>query len=141
MHEHKIFVEVATDSAIVAVIGAGSAPDHDRFVEALHTLPVTPAEQEEPVRLRLPEPGPARLTTREAFLAPGREVPAAKAVGRISADTLAAYPPGIPNVLPGEVITQELVDFFRQTAQAPTGYVRGAVDAAVTRLRVVDEPA
>jgi arginine/lysine/ornithine decarboxylase len=141
MHEHQIWVEVATDSAIVAVIGAGAAPDHDRFVEALHALPIAPAKQQEPVRLRLPAPGPYRLTTREAFLAAGREVPAAEAVGRISADTLAAYPPGIPNVLPGEVITQELVDFFRQTAQAPIGYVRGAVDAAVTRLRVVDEPA
>jgi arginine decarboxylase len=137
-HEHKIWVEVATDSAIVAVIGAGSAPDHDRFVEALHALPVTLTGQPEPVRPGLPEPGPYRLTIREAFLAAGREVPAAEAVGRVSADTLAAYPPGIPNVLPGEVITQDLVDFFRQTVQAPAGYVRGAVDAAVTRLRVVD---
>src|SRR4029078_4005417 len=37
--EHRIHVEMATDSAIVAVIGAGSAPDVDRMLQALHALP------------------------------------------------------------------------------------------------------
>ncbi|MFF2304153.1 hypothetical protein ACFVVP_16805 [Streptomyces sp. NPDC058128] len=58
--------------------------------------------------------------------------------GRISADTLAAYPPGIPNVLPGEVVTAEVVRFLQRTATAPNGHVRGALDRGVTRLRVVD---
>lgn len=137
--DHQIMVEVATDSALVAVIGAGSAPDTDRFVEALHTLP-RPLTTGAPcgTRLSLPEPGEAVLTPREAFMSAGRVVPAAEAVGRVSADTLAAYPPGIPNVLPGEVITTETVRFLQLTAAAPNGHVRGAVDPAVTRLRVVD---
>ncbi|KJK58239.1 amino acid decarboxylase [Saccharothrix sp. ST-888] len=141
MHEHRILVEVATDSAVVAVIGAGAQPDTDRFVEALHALPVPLGEQAPPSRLRLPEPGPVELTTRQAFLAPCLVLPAYRAVGRISADTLAAYPPGIPNLLPGEVVTAELVDFFHRTAAAPGGHVRGAADPAVTTLRVVDESA
>lgn len=37
--DHQIMVEVATDSAIVAVVGAGAVPDMDRFIEALHCLP------------------------------------------------------------------------------------------------------
>ncbi len=59
----------------------------------------------------------------------------------ISADTLAAYPPGIPNVLPGEVITAEVIDFLQRTAAAPSGHVRGALDPAVSRLRVVEPDA
>lgn len=78
------------------------------------------------------------MTAREAFLNPSRAVRAEDAVGMVSADTLAAYPPGIPNVLPGEVITREVVDFLQQTAAAPNGYVRGALDPAVGGLRVVD---
>ncbi|MER7734037.1 amino acid decarboxylase [Streptomyces erythrochromogenes] len=144
--DHQIMVEVATDAAVVAVIGAGSAPDTDRFVEALHTLP---SPLTEPLTgpptgpggdggmLRLPEPGATRLTAREAFLSPTRVVAADEAVGRISADTLAAYPPGIPNVLPGEVVTAEVVRFLQRTAAAPNGHVRGALDPGVTRLRVV----
>ncbi|MFE5111383.1 aminotransferase class I/II-fold pyridoxal phosphate-dependent enzyme [Streptomyces sp. NPDC056663] len=141
--DHQIMVEVATDSAVVAVVGAGAVPDMDRFIEALHCLP-TPlvgiGEGDRP-RLRLPSPGPARLTARDAFLSPSRSVPASDAIGMISADTLAAYPPGIPNVLPGEVITAEVIDFLQRTAAAPSGHVRGALDPAVSRLRVVDPDA
>ncbi|MFE3106027.1 aminotransferase class I/II-fold pyridoxal phosphate-dependent enzyme [Kitasatospora indigofera] len=141
LNEHRIMVEVATDSAIVAVVGAGAAPDPERFTAALHALPAPSGGQAAPVRIPLPAPGPVRSTARAAFLAPSTAVPAAQAVGRVSADTLAAYPPGIPNLLPGEVITQELVDFFRRTAAAPGGHVRGAADLAVSTLRVVDEGA
>ena len=56
---------------------------------------------------------------------------------RRSADALAAYPPGIPNVLPGEIITAEIVDFVRAIAGSPGGYVRGAADTAVDHFRVV----
>ncbi|MCT4357847.1 PLP-dependent transferase [Streptomyces sp. Je 1-79] len=138
--DHQIMVEVATDAAIVAVIGAGFVPDTDRFLEALHTLPspLTASGTERAAMLQLPAPGAAKLTAREAFLSPTRVLPAEQAVGRISADTLAAYPPGIPNVLPGEVITAEVVHFLQQTATAPNGHVRGALDLGVTRLRVVD---
>lgn len=132
-------VEVATDSAVVAVIGAGAVPDTDRFIEALHCLPspLTGSAADGPAPLALPRPGPARLTAREAFLSPTVVVPAQEAVGAVSADTLAAYPPGIPNVLPGEVITAETVAFLRRTAAAPGGHVRGALDPAVSHLRVV----
>ncbi len=37
--DHQIMVEVATDAAVVAVVGAGAVPDMDRFIEALHCLP------------------------------------------------------------------------------------------------------
>jgi arginine/lysine/ornithine decarboxylase len=76
------------------------------------------------------------MLPRDAFFAATELVPAAEAVGRISADTLAAYPPGIPNVIPGEEITAQTVAFLRAVAASPTGYVRGAVDSGVTVFRV-----
>ncbi|MDI3387782.1 amino acid decarboxylase [Streptomyces sp. B-S-A8] len=136
--DHQIMVEVATDAAVVAVIGAGSQPDTERFVEALHCLPSPLSDAGHQPLQRLPAPGPARLTTREAFHHPARLLPAAEAIGHISADTLAAYPPGIPNLLPGEVITPEVVDFLRYTANTPHGHIRGAHDPLVTHLRVID---
>ncbi|GGV38256.1 arginine decarboxylase [Kitasatospora herbaricolor] len=139
MRDHRVMVEVATDSAVVAVIGACSVPQPARFVGALHALPVPLGEQPIPSLLRLPAPGPVRMTTRQAFLASSRTVRAQEAIGRISADTLAAYPPGIPNILPGEVVTAELVDFFHRTVAAPNGHVRGAADPGVVTMRVVRE--
>jgi lysine decarboxylase len=136
MTEHGVLVEVATASAIVAVIGAGVVPAAGRFLDALHALPDLGASTD-PTTLRLPEPGPVALSPREAFLRLADLVPAAHAVGRISADTLAAYPPGIPNLIPGELITAETVDFLQQVAASPSGHVRGAADPTVSTLRVI----
>jgi len=66
-------------------------------------------------------------------------VPANSAIGRVSADSISAYPPGIPNVMPGEVLTTETVDFLRRTAALPTGLIRGSVDGSLTRIRVIVE--
>lgn len=51
-----------------------------------------------------------QLPLYEAQDAKYREVPFTEAVGRISADTIYLYPPGIPMIVPGEEITAELID-------------------------------
>jgi arginine decarboxylase len=40
-------------------------------------------------------------------------------------------------VLPGELITADVVDFLTASAEAPHGYVRGAIDPDMKVLRVV----
>jgi lysine decarboxylase len=77
------------------------------------------------------------MTLRQAYFAPAELVPADQAVGRISADSLAAYPPGIPNVLPGEILTANVLNFLRNTAASPFGHVRGAADPALAQFRVL----
>src|SRR5699024_6661527 len=69
----------------------------------------------------LPPPGRLALTPRAAYFAESELVPAAEAVGRVSVSSLAAYPPGIPNVLPGEEITAETIDFLQTVAASPSG--------------------
>ncbi len=78
------------------------------------------------------------MAPREAFLGPQEAVPFADAVGRVAAESLAAYPPGIPNVLPGERLTQETVDYVRAVVEHG-GWVRGAVDRSLRTVRVVIE--
>ncbi|MEI7890229.1 MAG: ornithine decarboxylase, partial [Actinomycetes bacterium] len=53
------------------------------------------------------------ITPREAFLGSGEAVPVDQAVGRISCETIAGYPPGIPALVPGEEVTAELVGHLR----------------------------
>ena len=134
-----IYTEIATDACIVAFLGPGFAPDEDRFVDALNRLkPVGSLAYAETLTLALPRPGALHIRPRDAWFASAVAVPATDAVGRVSADSLAAYPPGIPNVLPGEIISAEVVDFLRKVAASPGGHVRGASDPAVDFLRVVD---
>jgi arginine decarboxylase len=133
--EYRIHTEMATDSAVVAVIGAGAAPDIPRVLTALRELPDQDAANSPLVGL--PESGPTAMTLRQAYFAPAEVVPAEHAVGRVSADSLAAYPPGIPNVLPGEILTADVLTFLRSTAASPFGHVRGAADPALTQFRVL----
>ena len=148
LERRGVYMEMATVTTVVAVIGAGAAPDLDFVMEQLHDV-ADEAQRLLEAGEDLPNPsesfpelpgiGSLLMLPRDAFFAHTEVVPAAKAVGRISADSLAAYPPGIPNVIPGEVITQELVDFLAAVAESPTGYVRGSVDPGVTQYRVLAE--
>lgn len=69
-------------------------------------------------------------------LAPLRAL--AAAAGRVAAEGLAAYPPGIPNVLPGERLTTATLDYIRESV-AHGGYVRGGSDRQLKTLRVTRE--
>lgn len=60
------------------------------------------------------------MTPREAFFAPAERVSAERAAGRISAETAAPYPPGIPAIAPGEVITEPLLRALQAEADAGT---------------------
>lgn len=145
--DHSLYFEMSTATSLVAVIGAGKTPD----VDAVYAALVDVVESEAAAAERdagadsaefppMPVPGARRLTPRDGFFGETELVPAAAAVGRISSDTLAAYPPGIPNVMPGEEITSEAVEFLQAVAASPTGYVRGAVDQQVTQFRVIRNP-
>ncbi len=131
----RIHVELATDAVIVCIVGAGSRLEPEVLADALHGLPARDLTDRAPVRL--PDPGPRALGLREAYFAPTEIVTVGAAVGRISADSLAAYPPGVPNVLPGEVLTAEVLNFLRQTATEPYGWVRGAIDPSLEHVRVL----
>lgn len=136
MEKFGIYTEISTHTCIVAIIGPGHTADPTAIVSALEKLSVEHADTlAEPVMTAtLPKPGKLKMLPREAYFAQRTLARSEEAIGKISADTLAAYPPGIPNILPGEVITQEIVDFLQSTARLPGGYVRGAADPLVQHL-------
>lgn len=78
------------------------------------------------------------MTPRQAFFAPSTEVEISEAVGRVCAETLCPYPPGIPVLLPGEVITQGSINNLRAVLEAG-GSVSGARDDTLSTIRVIDE--
>jgi lysine decarboxylase len=135
---HALDFEVANPQALVAVFGASEANSAaaDGLLAALAALPARNAARPA-ASVPLPPPwSESAMTPRAAYLAPQEIVDAEHAVGRISADTVAAYPPGIPNLLPGERISADVVTFLRECATGG-GHVRGAVVPDVSRIRVV----
>ena len=135
LRDHRVYCELATPAALLLLVGATSPVDVNRFWNSLQALPEADIEPERPVDL--PATCERAMGLAEAFFHAVETVPYADAIGRVSADSLAAYPPGVPNVLPGEILSAQVVAFLRATAAAPSGYVRGALDPALDRFRVV----
>lgn len=79
------------------------------------------------------------LSPREAFFAVRETVPATRALGRVSAELVAPYPPGIPVLAPGEVVTTDALEALRE-ARAAGSRIAYAADPTLTTLDVVADP-
>jgi lysine decarboxylase len=139
--QDDINLELFSENVVVAVFGIGerAARTGERLVEALeHAAERLGEEEEEPLPpFAEPPPwGPTELSPREAFLAGQEVVTFDAAEGRIAAESLAAYPPGVPNVLPGELLTRPTLDYIADSV-AHGGLVRGASDRTLKTIRVV----
>jgi arginine/lysine/ornithine decarboxylase len=64
-------------------------------------------------------------------------LPLREAVGHICGEQVSFYPPGIPVLLPGEVVTAEIVDYCMAMKQLGLP-VSGPADSALRTLRVVE---
>ena len=76
------------------------------------------------------------MTPREAFFSARETVSAEDAAGRVAAEMVAPYPPGIPAIAPGEVVSRELVEALREAAAGGTRLAYCA-DPALATLQVV----
>ncbi|HET7800698.1 MAG TPA: aminotransferase class I/II-fold pyridoxal phosphate-dependent enzyme [Humibacillus xanthopallidus] len=77
---------------------------------------------------------------REAFFATRERLPLRDAVGRTSTELVAPYPPGVPVLAPGEVVTEQVIAAL-ETARAAGVRIAYAADPDLTTLDVVDGPA
>jgi arginine decarboxylase len=79
-----------------------------------------------------------KMLPREAFFSETEPVKPRQARGRISAELVTPYPPGIPVLAPGETITEPIVDYLQEIVAAGA-FLEGASDQALDSFRVVAE--
>lgn len=65
------------------------------------------------------------MTVREAMTREGQWISVAEAAGRVLADAITPYPPGIPMAVPGEVMSVEGVQWLREWIDLGSGMVHG----------------
>jgi lysine decarboxylase len=135
--------ELYGENVMVAIFGMGEhvQPAVERLVaalgDALGRLDAPGDREHEP--FAPPPPwGELAMAPRDAFLGPQEAVPFTEAAGRIAAESLAAYPPGVPNVLPGERLTEAAIEYVQRTLEHG-GMLRGAADRKLRTIRVVIE--
>lgn len=138
---HDVHPEMAAQATVVFVVGLAETDEQfDRLVAAVEA---TAAELSrgvvavEPVP-RLELSGGCVVAPREAFLGEAEVVPLDHAVGRISCESIAGYPPGIPALLPGERVSADVIEHLRATAAAGSR-LHGASDPTLATIAVLRE--
>jgi arginine/lysine/ornithine decarboxylase len=139
--ERQIDVELADHRRIMPLITFAHGPrEVDRLTRALRDLVDSRASRDGGWIPELPAGSELRteqaMLPREAFFSTSEQVKPKAAVGRVSAELVTPYPPGIPVLAPGERITDTVVDYLEKFVAAG-GYVEGASDQSLDRFRVV----
>ncbi|MDX1882431.1 ornithine decarboxylase [Mycolicibacterium sp. 120270] len=142
LREHKhVDMGMSDHRRILATLSfADDASTTDRLVDAMSAWRKAAETFDSPPEIRLPSPEEIELETvqlpRDAFFGPVEMVPAAKAPGRIAAEQITPYPPGIPAVVPGERLNEAVVDYLR-TGLAAGMECPDPADPSLERFRVV----
>jgi len=112
----------------------------ERLLDALWGWRKAANDFESPPQIRLPSPKEIELESiqlpREAFFGNVEAVPAEKASGRICAEQITPYPPGIPAVVPGERLNDAVIDYLRSGLGAGMN-IPDAADTSLKTFKVV----
>ncbi|WP_406840507.1 aminotransferase class I/II-fold pyridoxal phosphate-dependent enzyme [Streptomyces sp. AHU1] len=113
-----------------------------RLLAALRDLADHAGTLRDAPRVVVPEPAELRLEQarlpRDAYFARHEEVPVAEASGRVAAEMITPYPPGIPAVLPGERLTEPVLRYLTSGVAAGM-FLPDAADRRLETVRVVAE--
>jgi lysine decarboxylase len=128
-------------------IGAQLTHGDDRettgeLLSALRDLARVARDLPEAPRVAVPSPAELRMEQavlpRDAFFGPAEDVPVAEAAGRVAAEMITPYPPGIPAVLPGELLTEPVLAYLRTGLEAGM-HLPDPTDPELRTVRVVAE--
>jgi arginine/lysine/ornithine decarboxylase len=138
---HNVTFELITHRHLMALITIADTQETvDRMVAALRDLHRW-AQQNKPDEIA-PLPHSREIGTQlvmppsRAFFGPTKKVKLEKAAGEIAAEQVSPYPPGIPRLVPGERITQPIVDYLQRGRDAGM-FVLDPSDTTLKTLRVV----
>jgi arginine/lysine/ornithine decarboxylase len=120
---HRVNMHLADHRRIsVQLTFADGEETVGRLLDAMRDLHANADALRGAPEVRVPAPADLRLELvvlpRDAFFGPAEQVPADRAVGRVSAEMITPYPPGIPAVLPGERINAPVMEYLRTNVDA-----------------------
>lgn len=142
LREHKqIDLGMSDHRRLLATMSfADDKATGERLLDALWSWRKAANDFDTPPQIRVPSPKEIELESiqlpREAFFGNVESVPAEKASGRISAEQITPYPPGIPAVVPGERLNDAVIDYLRSGLDAGMN-VPDAADASLKTFRCV----
>lgn len=129
MYNILCLITPGDDAESIGILLAALTKMADEF---LHTREV------KEMVVKIPEIPHLSLTPRDAFYGETEVIPLTESAGRIIAEFIYVYPPGIPILLPGEVISQENIDYIVDHLDVGLP-VKGPEDRSVRQIKVIVE--
>jgi arginine decarboxylase len=139
--KYNIEVELSDMYNILCLITAGDDQKTiNLLIDALQQLSAEKftAEESQLLVVKTPEIPHLSLSPRDAFYADTEVVPLKEAAGRIIAEFIFVYPPGIPILLPGEVVSQENINYIVDHLEIGLP-VQGPEDKTMQKIKVIVE--
>lgn len=139
--EYNIEVELSDLYNILCLITPGDTIEQvDLLLDAMERLAKENFKQHiaEELVVKIPEIPYLSLSPRDAFYADTENISLREAAGRIIAEFIMVYPPGIPILLPGEVISQENIDYIVEHLDVGLP-VQGPEDKTLQQVKVIVE--
>ena len=111
-----------------------------RLTDALRAWRTAADDFEPALRIALPSPEELQLESvelpRDAFFGRVEAVPTEGAAGRIAAEQITPYPPGIPAVVPGERLNDAVLEYLCSGVKAGMN-LPDASDPSLQSIRVL----
>ena len=131
-------MELSDPYNVLALVTIGDNKQNvRRLVNAVQQIsgryPVRPVPERE---LGLPGIPELALVPKEAFYADKRPHEFKAASGKICGELIMAYPPGIPIICPGEIITEEIIHYIEKLKETKT-WLQGMKDPTLEQILVI----
>lgn len=141
--DYGVVCELVGNKSITCAFNLGTCRDHvQRLLLGVKHLAATYASIQQPEERFLSGHAPfddiiMRLIPRDAFFASKRKVTIKESLGEVSGELICPYPPGIPVLFPGEVITGKAVDYLLHV-RSKGADISGASDPLLSSIVVCD---
>ncbi|HEX3017569.1 MAG TPA: aminotransferase class I/II-fold pyridoxal phosphate-dependent enzyme [Caproicibacter sp.] len=135
--EYDIQIEFGDIGNILAYISMGDRQrDAERLVAALSEIKRRYAKDKTGLLTQEYIRPSVAVAPQEAFYAPKESLPVAESIGRVCGESVMSYPPGIPIIAPGEIITNDVVEYILY-AKEKGCFLTGAQDSTMQSIQVL----
>lgn len=139
--KYNLEIEMSDMYNILCLVTPGDTQENvDILIRALTELSKEThnVNQSSELVIHIPDIPQLSLTPRDAFYGDTEIVPFKESAGRIMAEFIYVYPPGIPILLPGEVISQDNIDYIVDHLEVGLP-VKGPEDRTIEFVKVIVE--
>lgn len=135
--EYDIQIEFGDIGNILAIVSAGDRElEIERLISALSEIKRLYGKDPTGMFDHEYIPPVVKLPPQQAFYSPKESVPIEESLGRVCTEFVMCYPPGIPILAPGELVTGEILQYIRYARQKGC-FLTGTEDLSIQRLNVV----